>query len=156
MLRTRHASQEARNAVLAAMRRLRSEHEFGSAPRVCTILRGSTKRRGTDEATELGNRIRLVSRRFRDAPTERSVVGFSFKEDDVTRSYETHKAVLALDEYGRHFHQDDATLRRDRLAIPEPLLAPAIDGAIRAAAEVALVIDGFVELVLNDPSLRLV
>jgi hypothetical protein len=156
LLRTQHASRDSRNAVFAAVRRLRTEHEFGSAPQVCNILRGSTKRRGTDAATKLGYRIEFAKRRFRDAATEDSTIALHVTRDGATRRYETHEAVLELDEYGRHFHQNDHNLRRDRLSIPEPLLAPAVDGALRATAEVALALDGFVEMVMADPSLRLV
>jgi hypothetical protein len=156
LLRTTHASQEAQDAVIAAVRRIRTEHEFGSAPQVCNVLRGSTKRRQTEAAMILGFKIEAVRRRFRDMPTKESTVSLSVTGDGTTRKYETHEAILRLVEYGRHFHQNDRTLRKDRLAIPEPLLAPTVDGALRAVAEIALALDEIVEPALADPSLRLI
>jgi hypothetical protein len=154
VIRVQHASTEARAAIFAVCRRLREEHEYASLHQACGRLRGSTKRKGTTAATELGYRIDGLRRRLRDAGSKPALVGAAVTDQAGKREYVTRKQVLELAEYGHHFHQDNADLRRDWLALPQPLLEPSVDEALRVAAEAALALYPLAAAVLEEPALR--
>ncbi len=153
-LRLTHAAPELRDAIFAASRRLRTESEFGSFQQACAALKRSTKQRGTEEGTMLRYRLEAASRAIRDASSKPATVAARISEGDDKRSYTTREEVRGLAEYGHHFHQDDAVLRRDWNSVPASLLEPSVDEALRAAIEAAIAIYPITEAVLRDPELR--
>lgn len=153
-LQMTHAAPEMRNAIFAASRRLRTESEFGSFHQACRVLKSSTKRRRTDEGTALRHRLEAATRRVRDASSGIAAVAAEIRDEDGKRSYTTREEVRELAEYGHHFHQENAVLRRDWLSVPASLLDSSVDEALRAAIEAAIAIFPITEAVLRDPTLR--
>lgn len=153
LLNVRSASHEARASVFAVIRRLRSEHEFGSLAQACGVLRGAARRRGSDDATWLSWRIDALRKRLRDAEHREAVVGATVTDADGSRSYLSREQVTELVEYGQHFHQGDDTLRRDWRSLPTALMEPSIDDALRVTAEGALALYPLATAVLDDPAL---
>jgi hypothetical protein len=76
------------------------------------------------------------------------------RDEDGERSYATREQIFELAEYGQHFHQGDEVLRRDWKFLPEPLLEPSVDEALRVAAEAALALGPIVRAVLDELALR--
>lgn len=153
LINVRSAAPEARAAVFAVVRRLRDEHEYGSLHQACGVLRGATKRRGTKPAIELGYRIEALRRGLRDARNRPAPVGASVTDAEGSRTYMNRNEIIELAEYGHHFHQGNAILRRDWLNLPTQLLEPSIDEALRVAAESAIAVYPLASAVLEDPAL---
>lgn len=153
-VRVRHAPHEMRAAIFAVARRLRLEHEYGSLHQACSVLKGSAKRSGTPAGAELAARIEAARRRIRVTGKEKASVGAVIRDEDGERSYATREQIFELAEYGQHFHQNNEVLRRDWKSLPEPLLEPSVDEALRVAAEAALALGPIVKAVLDEPALR--